>query len=192
MEIIPLNPVKVNCSATRHGWRLKGVEVRVKGGELSASRPCRALPPGKEPPVPTVQEAGWAPEPVWTQRLEENFSASVEDRTPSVQSAVRHYTDWATRLFITYYSTMKKSLCSINYFELCQSFHIFKEYMFKLTQSAGYSIKLLGWEIPPRVRPVTCSVKPSGQSETLTWKWLSGECLFQNCNQWFLLHLLRD
>jgi hypothetical protein len=35
------------------------------GGEWSASRPGRALHPGKEPPVPTVQEAGWAPEPVW-------------------------------------------------------------------------------------------------------------------------------
>jgi hypothetical protein len=31
-----------------------------------------ALPPGKRPPVPTVQEAGWASEPVWTQRLEKN------------------------------------------------------------------------------------------------------------------------
>jgi hypothetical protein len=40
-----------------------------EGGEWSASRPGRALPPGKEPPVPTVQEAGWAPEPVWTQRF---------------------------------------------------------------------------------------------------------------------------
>jgi hypothetical protein len=39
------------------------------GGEWSASRPGRALPRGKGPPVPTVQEAGWAPEPVWTQRL---------------------------------------------------------------------------------------------------------------------------
>jgi hypothetical protein len=27
--------------------------------------------PEKGPPVPIVQEAGWAPEPVWTQRLEE-------------------------------------------------------------------------------------------------------------------------
>jgi len=35
-------------------------------GEWSASHPGRALPP-----VPIVQEAGWAPEPVWTQRLEE-------------------------------------------------------------------------------------------------------------------------
>jgi hypothetical protein len=36
----------------------------LEGGERSASRPGRALPPGKEPPVPTVQEAGWVPEPV--------------------------------------------------------------------------------------------------------------------------------
>jgi hypothetical protein len=33
--------------------------------------PAALLPPGKGPPVPIVQEAGWAPEPVWTQRLEE-------------------------------------------------------------------------------------------------------------------------
>jgi hypothetical protein len=39
------------------------------GGEWSASRPGRALPPGKGPPVPIVQKAAWAPEPVWTQRL---------------------------------------------------------------------------------------------------------------------------
>jgi hypothetical protein len=58
----------------------------LEGGEWSASRPGRALPPGKEPPVPTVQEAGWAPEPVWTQRLEEESSASVGDRIPTVQS----------------------------------------------------------------------------------------------------------
>jgi hypothetical protein len=51
---------------------------------------------GKEPSVPIVQEAGWAPEPVWTQRLEEKSSASVGDRTPAVQSVVKHYTDWAT------------------------------------------------------------------------------------------------
>jgi hypothetical protein len=37
------------------------------GGEWSASRPGRALAPGKGPPGPIVQEAGWAPEPVWTQ-----------------------------------------------------------------------------------------------------------------------------
>jgi hypothetical protein len=40
------------------------------GGEWSASRPGRALPLGKGPPVPIGEEAGWAPEPVWTQRIE--------------------------------------------------------------------------------------------------------------------------
>jgi hypothetical protein len=54
----------------------------LEGGEWSASRPGRALPPGKEPPVPIVQEAGWAPEPVWTQRLEERSSASVGRSNP--------------------------------------------------------------------------------------------------------------
>jgi hypothetical protein len=36
----------------------------LEGGEESASRPGRSLPPGKDP-VPIVQEAGWAPGPVW-------------------------------------------------------------------------------------------------------------------------------
>jgi hypothetical protein len=35
--------------------------------------PGRALPPGKGLPVPIGQEAGWAPEPVWTQRIEEKI-----------------------------------------------------------------------------------------------------------------------
>jgi hypothetical protein len=59
------------------------------------SRPGRALPPGKGPPVPIGQEAGWAPEPVWTQRLEEKSFASAGDRIPVVQSAVRHCTELA-------------------------------------------------------------------------------------------------
>jgi hypothetical protein len=63
--------------------------------------PAALLPPGKGPPVPIVQENGWAPEPVWTQRLEEKLfrlcRRSNPDR-PVVQSVSRHYTDWATRL----------------------------------------------------------------------------------------------
>jgi hypothetical protein len=47
------------------------------GGEQSASRPGRALPPGKGPQVPIGQESGWAAEPVWTQRLEEKSFASA-------------------------------------------------------------------------------------------------------------------
>jgi hypothetical protein len=56
-------------------------------GEWSASRPGRALPPGKGPPVPIVQEAGWAAEPVWTQRLEEKSFDPAGDRTPIARSS---------------------------------------------------------------------------------------------------------
>jgi hypothetical protein len=37
--------------------------------------------PGERTPVPIGKEAGWAPEPVWTQRIEEKYFAPVEDRT---------------------------------------------------------------------------------------------------------------
>jgi hypothetical protein len=47
------------------------------GGEWSASRLGRALPPGKEHPVPIGSEAGWAPEPVWTQGLEKLLNESL-------------------------------------------------------------------------------------------------------------------
>jgi hypothetical protein len=55
------------------------------GGEWSASRPDRALAPGKRSPVPIVQEAGRAPEPVWTQRLEEKSPLpGIEPRSPGL------------------------------------------------------------------------------------------------------------
>jgi hypothetical protein len=61
----------------------------VDRGERSASRPGRALPSGKGPAVPIVQEAGWAPESVWKQRLEDKSlslnQGSKLDR-PVVQS----------------------------------------------------------------------------------------------------------
>jgi hypothetical protein len=43
---------------------------------------------GEGIPVPTVQEAGWDSELIWTQRLEEKCFASAGDR-----SVVRHYMD---------------------------------------------------------------------------------------------------
>jgi hypothetical protein len=55
------------------------------GGEWSASRPGRALAPGKGSPVPIVQEAGWAPELVWAKRLEEKILSplpGIETRPP--------------------------------------------------------------------------------------------------------------
>jgi hypothetical protein len=49
--------------------------------------PAALLPPARGPPVPVVQEAGWAPEPVWTQRLEEKSFAPVGDGTPIARSS---------------------------------------------------------------------------------------------------------
>jgi hypothetical protein len=57
------------------------------GGEWSASRPGRAFTPGKGPPVPIVQEAGWAPEPIWTQRIEEKSFAPAGNRIPIARSS---------------------------------------------------------------------------------------------------------
>jgi hypothetical protein len=56
---------------------------------VSGQRHARAavLPPGKGPPVPIGQEAGWAPESVWTQRLEEKSFAPAGDRTPIARSS---------------------------------------------------------------------------------------------------------
>jgi hypothetical protein len=48
----------------REGIALLLLNLSIKKGiEYSASRPGRNLPPGKEPPVPIVQDAGWGPEP---------------------------------------------------------------------------------------------------------------------------------
>ena len=49
--------------------------------------------PGREP-VPIVQEAGWAPGPVWT-GAENLVSTLIRSRT--VQPVTSHYTDYATR-----------------------------------------------------------------------------------------------
>jgi hypothetical protein len=68
-------------------------------GEWSASRPRCALPPRNGPPVPIRQESGWAPEPVWTQRLKEKSFCLCRGSSlyrPVVQPIARHYTDWAT------------------------------------------------------------------------------------------------
>jgi hypothetical protein len=54
-------------------------DLGIRWGEWSVPRPGRALPTGKRPPVPTGQETGWAPEPVWTQRREEKSLASAGD-----------------------------------------------------------------------------------------------------------------
>jgi len=60
----------------------------LEGGEWSATRPGRTLPPEKDP-VPIVQEAGWAPEPVWTGGKYRPHRDSIPDRPARSQSLYR-------------------------------------------------------------------------------------------------------
>jgi hypothetical protein len=63
--------------------------------------------PRAVPPVPIVQEAGWAPEPAWIQKLEEKLSCLCQGSNlvrPVIQSVARHYTDWATPVPLSIYA----------------------------------------------------------------------------------------
>jgi hypothetical protein len=106
LRFISRHPLKLNLKLSHYTPRRSLEEtsyssysfstLAIDGGEWSASRPSRALAPGKGPPVSSVQEAGWAPEPVSTQRLQEKSyrlcRGSNPDR-PVVQTVARYYTD---------------------------------------------------------------------------------------------------
>ena len=51
----------------------------LEGGEWSAARPGRTLPPGKTR-YPFLQEAGWAPGPIWTGGKSRPHRDSIPDR----------------------------------------------------------------------------------------------------------------
>jgi uncharacterized membrane protein len=62
--------------------------------EVSVSvTPRPGLTPENGPTLPIGQEAEWASEPLWTQRVEEKSFAFARDRSPVFQSVVRQYTD---------------------------------------------------------------------------------------------------
>jgi hypothetical protein len=86
-----------------HVTKGRGVQLLIpdlgtRWGWVVSVKPRPRFIPGKGPPVPTGQEAGWASDMVWTQKLEEKSfaSAGIEPRSPVVQSVARHYTDCAT------------------------------------------------------------------------------------------------
>jgi hypothetical protein len=62
------------------------------------------LPPGKQPPVPIVQEAEWAPEPLWTRWGGEKTPALATNRTPVVQPVD------VAKLTKTQYETLKMNM----------------------------------------------------------------------------------
>jgi hypothetical protein len=72
------------------------LDLGIRWGWLVSVTPRPRYTPGKGPPVPIVQEAGWAPESVWTQRLEKKSSCHCRGSNlhrPVGQYIGRHYTD---------------------------------------------------------------------------------------------------
>ena len=59
----------------------------LEGGEWSAARPGPHFTPGKDT-VPILQEAGWAPGPVWTGGKSRPHRDSIPDRTARSQSLI--------------------------------------------------------------------------------------------------------
>jgi hypothetical protein len=70
------------------GIALSSMTAALEGGEGSAARPVRTLPPGKDP-VPILQEAGWAPGPVWTGGKSRPHRDLIPDRPDRSQSLYR-------------------------------------------------------------------------------------------------------
>ena len=71
-------------------------------GEWSAARPGHT--PGKDP-VPILQEAGWAPGPVWTGGKSRPYRDSIPDRPARSQSLYRlsYRAHYYYDLLITYH-----------------------------------------------------------------------------------------
>jgi hypothetical protein len=80
--VVPLRSIEAHLDDRRYS-SYSFLTSALEGGEWSTSRPGPALPP-----VPTVQEAGWAPEPVWTQRLEEKEDRGITKITMLILSFV--------------------------------------------------------------------------------------------------------
>jgi hypothetical protein len=101
-----------SCLTTRHAgaWGERRYSSyafstsALDGGEWSASHPGRALTPGKGHPVYIVQETGWAPEPVWTQRSEEKSSCPYRGSNldhPVVQPQILYWLSYRLTLKIS-------------------------------------------------------------------------------------------
>jgi hypothetical protein len=53
VKAVPLRSIEAHLGDRRYSSSYSFLPSALEGGEWSASRPGRALPPGKEPPVPT-------------------------------------------------------------------------------------------------------------------------------------------
>jgi hypothetical protein len=70
------------------------LDLGTRWDEWSSSRPGRTLPPAKGPSLPIVQEDGWAPEAVWTQRLEEKSFRLCRGSKPGWRWSMYYNNNW--------------------------------------------------------------------------------------------------
>jgi hypothetical protein len=84
------------CLGREDVYLLLILDLGTRWGWVVSVTPRPRFTTGERTPVPIGQEAGWASEPVWTQRLEEKSFAFAGYQTLDVQSVDWHYSDWAT------------------------------------------------------------------------------------------------
>jgi hypothetical protein len=135
-----------DCTAHRRsrGIALLFHDHGTRWGEESELHPCRSLPPGKDS-VPMVQEAGWAPGPVWT-GAKNLAPPGFDPRT--VQPVASRYTDWATR------TQTSDSYCSMN-----PSNSTKKPFLYEIRLYANFSVfwcEELTREIFPSISDTPC------------------------------------
>jgi hypothetical protein len=87
-KAVPLHAMK-EIGGERRYSSFSFTTSALDGGKWSASRPRRALSPGKGPTVPIGQEAGWASELVWTQATGKIFLPLPVIEPRFVQSVVK-------------------------------------------------------------------------------------------------------
>ena len=122
----------------------------LEGGEWSATRPGRTLPPGKTR-YPILQEAGWAPGLIWTGGKSRPHRDSIPDRPARSHSLYR----LSYRAHIKYKVKSRNSqyigwILDFN-FLLC---HSTSRVTLKLC-TTGLFIIILDWAMTPRI----CSVR---------------------------------
>jgi hypothetical protein len=120
--------------------------------------PAALLPPGKGPPVPIVQEGGWAPEPVWIQRIEEKSFAPAGDRTPIARSSASSQTLYCLSQpgsVEVLSSFIKKTVTDVQYRIVCslttRKLHSYKTQSLLKQNSANNSL-----QSRPTTRPNAC------------------------------------
>ena len=93
-------------------WLYSSMTTSLEGGEWSAACPGRTFTPRKGP-VPILQEAGWAPGPVWAGGKSHPHWDSIPDRPACSQSLYRliyHLHTYIHTYILTYLLTHTHSL----------------------------------------------------------------------------------